>query len=129
MPKQSELIAICAILMSSVALSIDIILPALGEIAEAFNLTNSNDRQLTVLVLFLGLTFGRLLFGPLSDTTGRKPMIYTGLAVFGAAGPRIVTVALIRDRFEGERMVQIMSIIMGIFIFVPTLAPRRNVAK
>jgi len=148
MPKQSELIAICAILMSSVALSIDIMLPALGEIAEAFDLTINNDRQLTVVVLFLGLTFGQLLFGPLSDTTGRKPMIYTGLAVFcagtvlcvfstsfemllsgrilqgfGAAGPRIVTVALIRDRFEGERMAQIMSIIMGIFIFVPILAP------
>ena len=142
MKRQTEFVAICALLMSSVAMSIDIMLPSLGEIAEAFELEQENDRQLTVVILFAGLTFGQLIFGPLSDATGRKPMVLLGLTVFsagsflsasassfemllagralqgfGAAGPRIVTVALIRDRFKGQKMAQIMSLIMGIFIF------------
>ena len=106
--------------MSSVALSIDIMLPSLGEIAATFDLTRDNDRQLTIVMLFAGLTLGQLIFGPCSDSTGRKPMIFLGLGTFcvgsiicaaatsfemllvgrtiqgfGAAGPRIVTVALI----------------------------------
>ena len=148
MPKKSELIAICAILMSSVALSIDIMLPSLGDISRMLGVQGGNDRQLVIVALFVGLTCGQLVFGPVSDKTGRRPMIFLGIGVFvvgsmicalaasfeemlsgrilqgfGAAGPRIVTVALIRDRFEGQDMAQVMSIIMGIFIFVPILAP------
>ena len=84
MKRQTEFVAICALLMSSVAMSIDIILPSLGEIAEAFELEQENDRQLTVVILFAGLTFGQLIFGPLSDATGRKPMVLLGLTVFSA---------------------------------------------
>ena len=148
MPRQTELIAISALLMSSVALSIDIMLPSLGDIAAAFGLQQDNDRQLTIVMVLAGLTFGQLIFGPCSEATGRKPMIFLGLGIFcagsvvcatatsfdmlligrtlqgfGAAGPRIVTVALIRDRFDGRKMAQILSLIMGIFIFVPVLAP------
>ncbi len=134
--------------MSSIALSIDIMLPALGEIAAAFELEHENDRQLVIVMIFVGLTFGQLIFGPCSDSTGRKAMIIIGLGIFclgsilsvvaqsfemlliaraiqgfGAAGPRIVTVAMIRDRFKGQQMAQILSVITGIFIFVPILAP------
>ena len=148
MPRKAEFIAICAILMSSVALSIDIMLPALGEIASSFQLKEENDRQLVIVMVFIGLTFGQLVFGPGSDFIGRRIMIFIGLGVFcigsilcafapsfemllasrviqgfGAAGPRVVTLALIRDRFEGEKMAQILSMIIGVFIFVPILAP------
>ena len=151
MPRRSEFVALSALLMSSVALSVDIMLPALGEIARDFSLRDDNDRQFIIVALFLGLTFGQLLFGPLSDTLGRRPMILAGLGFFiagavvsavapsfevmiagrlmqgfGAAGPRIVTVAMIRDRFEGRPMAEILSLVMGIFIFVPIVAPSRT---
>src|SRR3712207_6745429 len=147
-PGRSELVAIAAILMATVSLSIDIILPALGEMASELGIADSSRRQWIVTALFVGLTAGQLLFGPMSDVVGRRPAIVMGIGVFvlgslicalapsfevmmlgrvvqgiGAAGPRIVTVALIRDRFEDRAMAQIMSVIMGVFIMVPVLAP------
>lgn len=147
-PGRIELVAIAAILMATVALSIDIMLPALGEMGRDLGIADNNNRQWIITALFLGLTGGQLFFGPLSDSVGRRPAIMAGIAVFvagsalcalatsfeaimlgrimqgfGAAGPRIVTVALIRDRFAGNDMARIMSIIMGVFIMVPVLAP------
>ena len=134
--------------MATVALSIDIVLPALGDIAGDLDLQGSNHRQWIITALFVGLTLGQLVFGPLSDAIGRKPAISLGIGVFvagsmlcalassaeamvlgrvvqgfGAAGPRIVTVALLRDRFTGVEMARTMSLIMGLFILVPVLAP------
>ena len=134
--------------MATVALSIDIVLPALGDMAGDLHLQGSNDRQWIITALFVGLTVGQLVFGPLSDAIGRKPAISLGIGVFvagsmlcavasssetmvlgrvvqgfGAAGPRIVTVALVRDRFTGVEMARTMSLIMGLFILVPVLAP------
>ena len=42
---------------------------------------------------------------------------------FGAASPRIITVAIIRDSYKGRAMARIMSIMMAIFILVPAIAP------
>ncbi len=134
--------------MATVALSIDIILPALGDIAGDLGIKDRNGRQWIITSLFAGLTIGQLVFGPLSDGIGRRPAIALGIGVFvagsilcalatsapamvigrvvqgfGAAGPRIVTVALIRDRFAGTEMARIMSLIMGLFVMVPVLAP------
>ncbi|MEM8977009.1 MAG: MFS transporter, partial [Pseudomonadota bacterium] len=119
-PKQSELIAIATVLMATIALSIDVMLPALGAIALEFGVSDDNRRQLVIICLFVGLAGGQLFFGPLSDSIGRRPAIVIGAVVFaigglvcatastfeqllvgrilqgcGAAGPRIVTVALI----------------------------------
>ena len=147
-PRRHELVAICAILMATTALSIDIMLPALGDMARDLGIESSNQRQWIITALFVGLTAGQLVFGPLSDGIGRRPAIGWGIGVFiagsilcavatspeamllgrmvqgfGAAGPRIVTVALIRDRFAGAEMARVMSLIMGLFILVPVLAP------
>lgn len=146
-PSHSEFIAIAAVLMATIALSIDVMLPALGEMASEFGV-QSNQRQLVIVALFIGFAVGQLIFGPLSDHIGRRPAITLGACLFavgglvcamaptfevliagrvlqgvGGAGPRIVTVALMRDRFEGAAMARVMSIIMGIFIMVPVLAP------
>lgn len=147
-PGRAEFVAICAVLMATVALSIDIMLPALGDIADALHMQRNNQRQWIITALFAGLAVGQLVFGPLSDGIGRRPAIAVGIGVFvagsmlcalatsaeamifgrvvqgfGAAGPRVVTVALVRDRFAGTDMARIMSLIMGLFIMVPVLAP------
>lgn len=135
-------------MISLVALSIDALLPALPEIGHTLGVQRENDNQLIISLLFLGLTFGQAIYGPLSDSTGRKPAIYIGFALFivgcllalfattfpmiligrvlqgiGAAGPRIVTVAIVRDQYEGRAMARVMSFVMAVFILVPVIAP------
>jgi DHA1 family bicyclomycin/chloramphenicol resistance-like MFS transporter len=143
-----EFVTLMALLISLVALSIDAMLPALPEIGRDLGVERGNDNQLIISVLFLGLAAGQLIYGPLSDSTGRKPAIYLGLILFilgcllsifatnftvmlagrflqgiGAGGPRIVIVALVRDCYEGRAMARIMSFVMAVFILVPALAP------
>ena len=133
---------------SLVALSIDAMLPALPEMAQQLGVADENDRQLVISFLFLGLAFGTFVYGPVSDSVGRKKPIYAGILLFiagtlictfagnydmmlfgrllqgaGAAGPRIVSIALIRDLYAGRAMAQIMSMVMVVFILVPALAP------
>ncbi len=135
-------------MMSLVALSIDAMLPALSQIGTDLNVQNGNDRQLVISMIFMGLAFGQLFFGPLSDKTGRKPAIYAGLALFmvgsllsmfatnfpmmlfgrllqgaGISAPRAVTLALVRDQFEGREMARVMSFVMTVFILIPMIAP------
>lgn len=143
-----EFVPLMALLMSLAALSIDAILPGLKALGPELGHTAPQELQQVVTLLFGGLAVGQLLYGPLSDQTGRKPAIYLGLVLFivgslmswaaqsfevlligrflqgfGIAGPRVVMVALVRDLFAGRGMARIMSFIMGVFIFVPTIAP------
>jgi len=146
--RPGEMAVLMAILMSLVAMSIDAMLPALAQIGNTLGVVQANDTQLVISALFLGLAIGQLLYGPISDTTGRKIAIYSGLILFivgcfisaqswnftmmligrvlqgvGGAGSRIVTVAMIRDQYEGRAMARIMSTVMTIFIVVPAIAP------
>ena len=146
--RTGEFIPLVALLFSLVALAIDAMLPALPEIGRDLGVARPNDVQYVVVSLFLGLGLGQVLFGPLSDRIGRKPAIYAGLGVFmagcivsvvaptfevmiagrilqgiGVAGPRIVTVALVRDQYEGRTMARMMSFAMAVFILVPAVAP------
>ena len=135
-------------LFRSVALSIDAMLPALPLIAADLGVTRINDSQYVISVFFAGMALGQMLFGPLSDAVGRRPAIISGFVLFalgclisifavnfeqmllgrllqgiGAAGPRIVSVALVRDRFKGREMARVMSFVMTVFILVPVFAP------
>ncbi len=135
-------------MMSLTALSIDAMLPALSQIGRDLNVQNANDRQLVISMIFMGLAFGQLFFGPLSDSVGRKPAIYGGLILFmagsllsmlatsfpmmltgrliqgiGISAPRAVTLALVRDQFEGRAMARVMSFVSTVFILIPMLAP------
>lgn len=145
---RGEFVALAAFLTSLVALSIDSMLPALEAIGNELNAGGQNRPQLVLSALFLGLAVGQMIYGPLSDRFGRKPMIQAGLALFalgsvlslvatsfsmmlvgrllqglGVAGPRILTVAMVRDRYEGVAMAEITSLIMTLFILVPVVAP------
>ena len=143
-----EFIVLMALTMSLVALSIDMMLPAFPAMARDLAVAQPNDIQLIISLMFIGLAIGQLFYGPLSDSVGRKPAMHAGFAIlmlgslislfatdfttmlvgrfmqgFGAAGPRAVAMALIRDRFRGSEMARVMSFIMTIFILVPILAP------
>lgn len=146
--KFREFVALMAMMMSLTALSIDAMLPALTEIGTDLGVIEANDNQLIISTLFLGLAIGQLFYGPLSDAFGRKPAVYVGLMFFalgclvsifatslpvmllgralqgfGLSGTRTISVAIIRDRFKGDQMAQVMSFVMATFILVPCIAP------
>jgi DHA1 family bicyclomycin/chloramphenicol resistance-like MFS transporter len=77
-----EFIGLMALMMSLVALSIDSILPALGSIGDSMGNTDTNDNQLMISFLFIGLAFGQFLFGPLSDSISRRKSILIGYSIF-----------------------------------------------
>ena len=143
-----EFVTLMAVMISITALSIDMMLPALPEIGRDLSVGHANDAQLVVSVLLLGMGIGQLLFGPLSDSFGRKPVIVTGFFIFiigclfsffatrfelmvfgrliqgiGTGGPRTAIIALVRDQYGGRSMARIMSLVMAIFIVVPVIAP------
>lgn len=143
-----EFVALMASLMSLVALSIDALLPALPEIGAAVGVVNPNDNQLLITMIFLGLGFGQLIFGPLSDSFGRKRIVYIGFIVFfiasiicvstkslevmifgrilqgiGLSSPRSLTLSMIRDSYSGDYMAKIISFVVMFFILVPVVAP------
>ena len=143
-----EFVALMASLMSIVALSIDALLPALPDIGNALGVVNSNDNQMLITMIFIGLGFGQLIFGPLSDSFGRKPIVFIGFLIFvaativcvssnsfevmiagrilqgiGLASPRTLSIAMIRDSYSGDFMAKILSIVVMVFILVPVIAP------
>ncbi len=144
----AEFVAIIAMLMALTALSVDIMLPALPAIDAAFAIADPNDRQLVVTAYMLGFAAGQPIYGPLSDRFGRKPILLLGLAIFvlaslgtvlvdsftgllvlrvlqgiGSASPRVVGIAVVRDRFGGRDMARVMSFVMIVFVILPVLAP------
>jgi DHA1 family bicyclomycin/chloramphenicol resistance-like MFS transporter len=147
-PGYREFVTLMALMISITALSIDMMLPALPAIGRDLGVDYANDVQLVVTVLLFGMGIGQLLFGPLTDSFGRKPVIITGFVVFitgclcsifatrfelmvvgrliqgiGTGGPRTAIIALVRDQYGGRAMARIMSAVMAIFIIVPVFAP------
>ena len=141
-------IPLIALMMSFVAFSIDAVLPALGIIGADLHVLNPNDNQLIITSMFIGLGIGQIIYGPISDSIGRKPTIYIGfffflvgsflclyaddiammsigrvLQGFGLSANRIVCIAMIRDVFKSNEMAKVMSFIFTVFIIVPTIAP------
>jgi DHA1 family bicyclomycin/chloramphenicol resistance-like MFS transporter len=148
MPGRREFVLLMAALMASNAMAIDAMLPALPAIGSALGVVRDNDRQLVITCYLLGYGAAQLAFGPLADRLGRKRLLvgclicYAGFAgLCGLAGSihlllaarfiqgiasgglRVLVVAVIRDRFHGAAMAQIMSTAMIIFMVVPVLAP------
>ena len=145
---QSEFVALIAALFATIALSIDAMLPALPEIAATMSPDAPNRAQLVVTSFVLGMGIGTLFAGPLSDAFGRKPVILLSSAGYiiaalacyfapnletlliarvvmglGAAGPRTVAIAMVRDLFAGREMARIMSFVMMVFTLIPAVAP------
>lgn len=144
-----EFIGLLASAMATTALGIDLMLPAFGDIRSAFDLgADSTAVAGIVTAYFVGLALAQTVWGPVADRFGRKTTLYAGLLIsaigalgsalspsltvlylarfvwgIGSAGPRVMVVSVVRDRFEGRELASMMSFIMSIFILVPVVAP------
>jgi DHA1 family bicyclomycin/chloramphenicol resistance-like MFS transporter len=147
-PGFREFVVLIAGLMSLNALAIDAMVPALPAIGQALDVADENSRQLVVSLYVLGFGLTQILYGPLSDRFGRKPVLIVSLVLYvafalacwaapsftlllaarmaqggAAASTRVLVVSIVRDRFEGAQMARIMSLAFLVFLLIPMLAP------
>ncbi len=143
-----EFVALIAALMALTALGIDSMLPALPAIGASLDVVLPNNRQYVITAFMVGFAFAMLVYGPMADRFGRRPVLIVALvgyiltnllaaisgsfvlllvarAASGAmvAGARTVTVALVRDCFSGRAMARVMSLAFIVFMAAPVLAP------
>lgn len=147
-PGFREFVVLMAGLMSLNALAIDAMVPALPAIGEALGVADPNSRQLVVALYVLGFGLTQIVYGPLSDRFGRKPVLVVSLLLYvafaaasaaaasftlliaarmaqggAAAATRVLVVSIVRDRFEGPQMARVMSLTFLVFLLMPVLAP------
>ena len=143
-----EGVAMLALLMALNAFAIDAMIPALPAIARDLHVASANARQLVVIVYFFGFGASQILWGPLADRFGRRPVLAGGIALYAlfglvcafatsfpmliaarfamgasAAVSRVLVTAMVRDLYEGEAMARVMSLVFMVFIVVPVVAP------
>ena len=143
-----EFIALMAALMALNALAIDVMLPALPYMGEALGISHENERQFVVGVYMLGFGFAQLIFGPLTDRFGRHGPLLIGLVIYvvcafaavfaptfaillairftqglGAAATRVIATSVVRDKFSGRAMAEVMSLTFMVFMVIPIVAP------
>lgn len=143
-----EFVALVAMMFATIAFSVDAMLPALPEIGADLSPSDPQFAAAIIVAFLFGMGLGTFGAGPLSDAYGRKVIILIGAAIYvvsaliawmanslevlivarvfqglGASGPRVVSVAIIRDLFSGAEMARISSIVLFIFTLVPAIAP------
>ena len=147
-PGFPEFVALIAMMMALNALAIDSMLPALPAIGEALGVASENSRQWVITAYLLGFGVTQIIYGPLADRYGRKPVLMVGLSLYvvfsvlaafsptfelliaarvgtgvGAAALRVLAVSIVRDRYAGRTMARVMSLSFLVFLGVPILAP------
>lgn len=130
------------------ALGVDSMLAALPQIGDALGVDNENRRQWIIAVYVLGFGAMQLVYGPLADRYGRRPILLIGLTLFSlcsviaglatsfpalivarlvqgmaAAASRVLAVSIVRDCYSGRQMARVMSLSFMVFLAVPILAP------
>ncbi len=141
------LVVILGLLAMLMPLSIDMYLPAMPQIAREFAVS-AGSVQMTLNLYILGFAIGQLVYGPLADSYGRKPVIVLGTLIFAcaaaacalsqtidqlivmrflhglsAAAASVVINALMRDTYSKEDFSRMMSFVMLVTTIAPLLAP------
>ena len=143
-----EFVVVIASIMALNPLAMDMMLPALPDIASAFHITSLNKPQEVLSAFLIGFGIGQFIMGPLSDRFGRRPVLIDGMALYciasllaitassfetlllarvlqglGTSATRVIATSVVRDCYVGRRMASVMSLAMMIFIAVPVIAP------
>jgi DHA1 family bicyclomycin/chloramphenicol resistance-like MFS transporter len=146
-PDTLALTALLALLTSLGPLSTDMYLPSLPAIGRHFG-SGVGEVQLTLSAFLFGFAAGQVLYGPLADRHGRKPVLIAGLALFavasaacaaapsiealttarflqalGASGPIVLARSIVRDLYAMERAGKELARMGTIMGLVPALAP------
>jgi DHA1 family bicyclomycin/chloramphenicol resistance-like MFS transporter len=144
----TEFVIVIASIMALNPLAMDMMLPALPDIASAFHITAANQPQEVLSSFLIGFGLGQFIMGPLSDRFGRRPVLIDGMALYGIASllaimassfetlllarvlqglgtsaTRVIATSIVRDCYAGRRMASVVSLAMMIFIAVPVIAP------
>ncbi len=149
-----EFIVMITAMMATGAMAIDVMLPVFPDIRAEFGMpADSSQVTWIITAFFLGLAVGPWLYGPVSDRYGRRRPLFVGLCLYiaaaalatvapsfgwivasrflwglGSAAPRTLSLAIIRDRYDGDVMARLMSMILAVFLLVPILAPSLGAA-
>ncbi len=148
-----EFVMMMASLLALNALAIDTMLPALEAVGDYYHVSNENDQQLIVFAYIFGFGFPQLVFGPLSDSYGRKGLLQLcliGFTIAGAAcmfatsfamllafrfiqgifaaGFRVIATSIIRDLMAGRAMASTLSLVFTVFMIAPIIAPALGTA-
>jgi DHA1 family bicyclomycin/chloramphenicol resistance-like MFS transporter len=145
---RGEFIALIAAIMAINALAVDIMLPGLPQIGASLGVLSENHAQFVITAYLLGFGVSQLFYGPLSDRFGRRLPLFGGLLIYilaalgaavatdfttlivlrvlqglGAAATRVIAVSVVRDKFAGRQMAEVMSLVMMVFMILPVVAP------
>jgi DHA1 family bicyclomycin/chloramphenicol resistance-like MFS transporter len=140
------------VLMALPALGTDLFLPALPVLAQALG-ADVAAAQLTLTTYFIGLAMGQVLWGPLSDRFGRKPVLIAGLALLLASSlaaasmdsvgaviaarlvqglatssGAVIVRSIVRDLYAHEQAARLLASITIVFSIVPIAAPLAGAA-
>src|SRR6201995_4897806 len=143
-----EFVVVIASIMALNPLAMDMMLPALPDIAASFHITEPNKPQAVLSTFLIGFGIGQFVMGPLSDRFGRRAVLIDGMALYciasiiavsassfetlllaralqglGTAATRVIATSIVRDCYSGRRMASVMSLAMMVFIAVPVIAP------
>lgn len=143
-----EFVALLASLMAINAIAIDIMLPAMHQMGDSLQIAQENDQHYIIFSYLIGFGLAQIALGPLSDRFGRRKPLIFGLFIYsisallcvfatnftfllvlrviqgiGAAATRVLIISIIRDLYDGREMAKVMSIVIMIFMMVPTIAP------
>ena len=142
-----EFVCMVAALMALNAFAVDIMLPAMGVIADYYQVTG-NKQQWLLYSYIIGFGVPQLFFGPITDRFGRKTLLKICIAAYVvfaflcmattsfmllltvrflqgifASGIRVIAISIVRDLTAGRAMARIMSLVMTIFMIIPIIAP------
>jgi MFS transporter, DHA1 family, multidrug resistance protein len=143
-----EFVVVIASIMALNPLAMDMMLPALPDIATAFHIVVANRPQAVLSTFLIGFGVGQFVMGPLSDRFGRRPVLLGGMTLYaiasvlaiaapsfetillaralqglGTSATRVIATSIVRDCYAGRRMASVMSLAMMVFIAVPVIAP------